>query len=80
MQLKIIEEKLKRKQEAKLDKLLKKQENLKMHSELVQSKMQAVKELSTSLNHEVIQKDLQKMQQNLKNRVSITFNLNQYLG
>lgn len=67
-----IEERLQSKQVAKVEKLTRKQEHLRMHSELVHSKMQAVREMAATINNEVIQRDLLKMHTILKNRVITT--------
>jgi 2C-methyl-D-erythritol 2,4-cyclodiphosphate synthase len=50
IQLKLIEEKLNRKQQAKEEKIAKKLEELKYHSETVQVKAQTAKELQNTLN------------------------------
>eukprot|EP00347_Sterkiella_histriomuscorum_P010768 403374992 len=68
MQLKVIEEKLNEKERQKQDRLQKKQEDLKIHAEIVTTKLQMVKELSSTINHEVLQRDLEKMSKTVKNR------------
>ncbi|CDW87107.1 UNKNOWN [Stylonychia lemnae] len=68
IQLKVIEEKLNIKEKAKIEKLIKKQEDLKIHSEIVSTRLNHVKELSTSINAELIQRDLEKMSKTVKNK------------
>ena len=69
-QLKVIEEKLKRKDEAKQQRILEKIEEVKHHTELVNIKVTAVKEVDNTSKNELIQKDLEKMLKTVKNRVS----------
>ena len=69
-QLKVIEEKLKRKDEAKQQRILEKIEEVKHHTELVNIKVTAVKEVDNTSKNEVIQRDLEKMLKTVKNRVS----------
>lgn len=70
MQLRIIEDKLQQKERQKVEKIIKRQEDLKLHSEIVNYKHHQVREMSQTLNTELIQKDLQKMSKTIKNRVS----------